>query len=75
VIGPVLLALLFLAVAGLAWWQFTRSLTSGKAQIKGWTFERDVEPFHYWSNTILFAIAGLLTTVVGVVLLLALLVG
>ena len=74
-ISLVLLDLLFLLVASLAWWQFTRSLRSGKARIKGWTFDRAVEPFHYWSNTIMFGIAGLLTTGLGAVLLFALITG
>jgi hypothetical protein len=73
--APFLLAILSFAVAGLAWWQFVRSLTSRKAQIKGWVFERDVEPFHYWSNTIMFGMGGLLTSALGLFLLLALLVG
>jgi hypothetical protein len=73
--GTFLLAFLFLAVAGLAWWQFIRSLTSRKAKIKGWVFERDVEPFHYWTNTIMFGIGGLMTSALGSFLLLALLVG
>jgi hypothetical protein len=75
VIGLVLLDLLFMLVAGLAWWQFTRSLRSGKARIKGWTFERTIEPFHYWSNTIMFGVAGIMTTGLGAVLLFALISG
>lgn len=74
-IGLVLLDLLFLLVAGLAWWQLTRSLRSGKARIKGWTFERTIEPFHYWSNTIMFGIGGLMMTGLGTALLFALIVG
>ena len=74
-ISLVLLDLLFLLVASLAWWQFTRSLRSGKARIKGWIFDRKAEPFHYWSNTIMFGIAGLMTTGLGAVLLFALIAG
>ena len=73
--GAVLLDLLFLLVAGFAWWQFTQTLRSGKAHIKGWTFERTIEPFHYWSSTVMLAIAGLMTTGIGITLLYALLSG
>ena len=74
-IGAVLLDLLSFLVAGLAWWQFTRSLLSGRARIKGWIFERTIEPFHYWSNTIMFGIAALMTTGLGAFLLFALISG
>lgn len=74
-IGLVLLDALSLLGAALAWWQFTRSLRSGKADIKGWVFERKAEPFHYWSNTIMFGVAGLMMTALGTVLLFGLVAG
>jgi hypothetical protein len=75
VIGLVLLDLLSLVVAALAWWQLTRSLKSGEARIKGWTFGRTVQPFHFWSNTIMFGITGIITTGLGIGLLFLLMTG
>jgi hypothetical protein len=69
-IGNLLWLSLFVVIAAFVDWRLWNAITSKRAAVKGWVFERSEQPAHYWAAVGLNVVAALMLSALAAVLVL-----